>query len=220
MHGLVHLPSDVLRFGPLDMFSCFSFENYLYTLKKLIRHSQNPLVQLVKRLTEATSSISPLLAHLSKTRFHNVPVLTRPHSNGPLPDGQELFRAQEFQSAHYLHWNLSTFHPNRYVLLDDEFKSVVAIENFIEDLDGSVYIIGRSYQNQNPLFQAPCDSCEILSIQCVYQPSPLLCRWPIEKIKTKAFAMRMVSQEGDVEECDDHGTRLAVFPLFMQDKYL
>ncbi len=35
VHCLIHLPLDVLRFGPLDHFSCFPFENFLYRLKKI-----------------------------------------------------------------------------------------------------------------------------------------------------------------------------------------
>lgn len=54
-HCLIHLPADVSRYGPLDYFSCFPFENFLYQLKKLIRHSASPLVQLFKRLIEMSN---------------------------------------------------------------------------------------------------------------------------------------------------------------------
>ena len=36
VHALVHLADDVQRFGPLDEFSAFPFENSLGHLKKLI----------------------------------------------------------------------------------------------------------------------------------------------------------------------------------------
>ena len=40
VHCLIHLSDDAKRFGPLDEFSCFPFENCLYQLKKLIKNFQ------------------------------------------------------------------------------------------------------------------------------------------------------------------------------------
>ena len=48
VHSLIHLPDDVLRYGSLPNFSAFPFENYMQTLKKLLRKSDNPLQQIVK----------------------------------------------------------------------------------------------------------------------------------------------------------------------------
>ena len=39
-------------YGPLDRFSCFPFETYLGKLKRLIRSSNKPLAQLVRRISE------------------------------------------------------------------------------------------------------------------------------------------------------------------------
>lgn len=37
VHGLVHLAQDVKRFGPLNEFSAFQFENYLQIVKNLVK---------------------------------------------------------------------------------------------------------------------------------------------------------------------------------------
>ncbi|KYN21859.1 hypothetical protein ALC57_05753 [Trachymyrmex cornetzi] len=34
VHGLVHLPADCLLHGPLNTFTCFKYENFLYQIKK------------------------------------------------------------------------------------------------------------------------------------------------------------------------------------------
>ena len=34
VHGLIHIAEDVKRFGPLDSYSAFPFENYLGHLKQ------------------------------------------------------------------------------------------------------------------------------------------------------------------------------------------
>jgi hypothetical protein len=52
IHGLVHLADDSLKFGVLDKFSAFKFENKLGTLRKLIRTPNRPLQQLKRRLLE------------------------------------------------------------------------------------------------------------------------------------------------------------------------
>src|SRR6185436_14578774 len=55
VHGLVHLADDVRRHGPVHNFSGFHFENYLGTLKKLVRKAHLPLSQVVRRLLEIES---------------------------------------------------------------------------------------------------------------------------------------------------------------------
>lgn len=52
IHSLIHLAGDVLIHGALDTFSCFGFENYLRKLKRLLRNSRLPLMQIVRRLSE------------------------------------------------------------------------------------------------------------------------------------------------------------------------
>lgn len=41
-----------MKFGPLNTFSCFPFENYLKNIKHLLRKGNKPLSQLRKRLDE------------------------------------------------------------------------------------------------------------------------------------------------------------------------
>lgn len=52
VHGLIHLPEDCLHHGPLDNFSAFKFENYLYTLKRILKTCRHPLQQVGNRLKE------------------------------------------------------------------------------------------------------------------------------------------------------------------------
>lgn len=57
VHSLIHLPDDVEHFNcSLNGISCFPFENYLQTLKKMVRQSRNPIAQVAKRLAELENS--------------------------------------------------------------------------------------------------------------------------------------------------------------------
>lgn len=52
MHCLSHLSEDVKEFGPLDSFSAFSFESFMYRIKCLLRKPNQPLQQLCNRIAE------------------------------------------------------------------------------------------------------------------------------------------------------------------------
>lgn len=52
IHGLTHLVQDAKKFGKLDNFSAFKYENYLQTFKKLLKKSEKPLQQIIRRYFE------------------------------------------------------------------------------------------------------------------------------------------------------------------------
>lgn len=51
-HSLIHLPSDARVFGSLGKINCFAFENFLGSLKKMLRKPNLPLEQVVRRYQE------------------------------------------------------------------------------------------------------------------------------------------------------------------------
>jgi len=53
---MLHLADDALRWGALDDFSAFTFENHLQYIKKLVRGNDKPLEQLSNRVHEIRNS--------------------------------------------------------------------------------------------------------------------------------------------------------------------
>lgn len=51
-HNLIHVASEVQRFGPLDKLSSYAFENSLYQIKRMLRSGYLPLQQVVNRMHE------------------------------------------------------------------------------------------------------------------------------------------------------------------------
>lgn len=52
VHNLAHLVDDVKRFGELESFSAYPFENQLGKIKRLLRTGNRPLAQIAKRMIE------------------------------------------------------------------------------------------------------------------------------------------------------------------------
>lgn len=52
VHYLIHLSDNVVKFGHLDSFSTFSFESFLYEIKKQLKKAEKPLEQLHNRIVE------------------------------------------------------------------------------------------------------------------------------------------------------------------------
>jgi hypothetical protein len=52
MHSLLHVSTNVLVHGSLDSYSAFEFENFMQTLKRLLRSKSCHLSQVVKRVGE------------------------------------------------------------------------------------------------------------------------------------------------------------------------
>lgn len=79
IHNLLHLCNDVRKFGVLDNFSAFPFENFLCTLKNIQRKPEKPLQQLARRYGEQIIS-RPSKNQLISKSF----ILQKQHCNGPL----------------------------------------------------------------------------------------------------------------------------------------
>ncbi|KAF0746333.1 Uncharacterized protein FWK35_00036891 [Aphis craccivora] len=74
IHGLLHICDDYRRFGPLDLCSCFSFENFMKTLKSMLRKHE----QVVKRNEEKCKN------EMINTDFLQDVILSNEHCDGPL----------------------------------------------------------------------------------------------------------------------------------------
>lgn len=74
VHNLIHLSEDVKRYGSLDTFSAFPFENYLKKLKQMLQKSEKQLSQLNNRINE-----NARFAINSQNIIPNAPLLLKPN---------------------------------------------------------------------------------------------------------------------------------------------
>lgn len=216
VHCLIHLPNDVLRFGPLDQFSSFPFENYLQKLKRRIRRSNNPLAQLVKRLRE--SSNIQTFCRLENTA--NSVILKQEHRKGPTISIEKT-NERQFKVAQCASWKLTCSPPNNFVYLND--NSVFCIGNIVQR-SGALYLVGRNVSMISNLYERPLNAANMLNIFVVQLLSHCaLSEISISCVKCKAMTIP-VDNETDISGSDHdpqspYNPSFAVFPLLMQDKF-
>lgn len=69
VHSILHITDDADQFSGLDNCSAFKFEEYLYTMNKMVRNGTHPLRQFAKRLEERQSSV---LQYFKEREIRNV----------------------------------------------------------------------------------------------------------------------------------------------------
>lgn len=177
VHVLSHLPDDVEKYGTLDLFSAFPFENSFSKIKDLVRSSHKPLQQIVRRLHEICS--------LNLDSEEQSSSLLMEHTMGPLSN--ELNTVKQFKKMLYEN---STFCINSYSAANSYFISknskTVQIENIVSTSEGEVMIIGKEYESYHSLYEYPFDS-RLLNIYVVDKLSEISKTWHARDIASKAM---------------------------------
>jgi len=175
VHNLLHLTSDVKKFGALDVFSAFQFESYIYDLKKLIRKGEKPLQQIDKRLHELNFCIN-------RSEVRNKRFLEKDHKNGPLSHERDYIEEYKILYLDLFYLNCDD-NKNNCVILND--NTIVCVLNIAKSQDNNLYIIGKKLVPYRNLFLIPCESRH-LGIVIVRQ-NRCIESWLCHNICTKAF---------------------------------
>ena len=177
VHNLIHIVMDVLRFGNLDSYSAYCFENLLQILKNLVRKSDKPLQQLVKRIGEI--EINRMVQ--AEPERMTTGTLTNKHFAGPLING---IVGQQFKNLQLKSTLLAVSMPNNCVILSED--QVVLIENFVRR-NSQTLIIGRKFMQNKDFFCQPIPSRNLMYFE-VWDLGPLDV-WSVEDVTGKAFIM-------------------------------
>lgn len=193
VHSLLHLVDDVKKYGPLDNFSAFKFENYMQILKKYLRKSEKPLEQVLRRCMEKKN------LHTSTTLPHSVSRhcnLTSLHHNGPLLPNchNPQYKVIKFNGMTF---KAGTLADNCCSL---NCGAIVCIENVAYCAERNIpVIIGYEFIEKEDLFSIPCSS-SLLGVYSVHSLSDLK-SWPLTKIEKKNVKF------------PDENNKFAIFPL-------
>lgn len=118
VHQLIHLADEYKQFGPLDNVLGFPFENYRGQIKHLLRKPQQPLQQVVKRLSEKPRVELPLPT--------DQPVLQNIHTDGPLPQHVAL----QYTKVSSSRFTLSTKQGDNCIEVGDR---IAVVQNIVQE---------------------------------------------------------------------------------------
>lgn len=178
IHGLLHLTDDYKNYGSLDNCSTFPFENYMQTLKSMLRKPHKPLEQVVLRYNEGVN--------LNSARQDVHGLLFGPHDKGPLLNG--ICTNPQLSS-----FMLGNCKVKSKVDADSYFyttnNEIVKLVNIAYSKnDGNVILIGRQFKEKEDFYLQPINS-SLFGMFKVKHISNDLKHWDISEAKTKIMIM-------------------------------
>lgn len=174
VHGLIHVAEDVRKYGRLENYSAFPFENHLQSLKKMIRKHEKPLAQIMKRMKEFEST------HFALNETPNQLLCHHSHCKGPVPD----MSWTQYEFFGFDSFSINIKKPaDSFCLLNDQ--SIIRVFNILKK-DNQIYIYGKKFLEIDNFFSRPCESSAI-GIFLVRRFS-IFYLWPVESISKKVIA--------------------------------
>jgi len=195
-HSLLHLSDDAEKFGILDNFSCFKFENFMMQIKKLVRNFNRPLQQIARRIEEVTKNATLDFEYITSC---DKIIYSGDNINGPVLSGCE---PPAYKKLRFHNFIIIAGDIRNNCCSVNEGKTIVRVENILMYNNCHV-IIGYEYTAQQNLYSIPGLESSIINIYEVGSLSVILKMWPVEDIKCKFYAYETMSSDGS----------WAVFPI-------
>lgn len=184
VHILCHLNDDVEKFGPLDNYSAFPFENYLQTLKKLVRSPHKPLQQIIRRLKEIDCNQNVL-----HQETQDVPLLLLEHNSGPFPANDifqyKMYRKIKYKNVIFYVWQYCNADCYCYT----KEGKVIKIHNILFRCHDNILLFyGKQFLSYVSYYEYPYDS-EILDIFRIKDVSNEFVTVPFEDVIAKCLLL-------------------------------
>ena len=138
VHSIIHLADDAVRFGALDNFSAFPFENYMQHLKKKVRGQRRELTQIIHRVAE-----DELWASSHKNRLEE----------------NRLIKSHRFSKYTYNGTVISSDQANCYFYT--HFNKLIKVFEVIQQNGHNVMVKYKELLNLGSLVHYPCDSTKL-----------------------------------------------------------
>lgn len=158
IHNLLHITSDVKKFGSLDEYSAFRFENFNASIKKIMRKFDKPLQQLAKRYSEIENNTNETF------KLNTKHVCSKPHTNGPLIDYFSKDESSILQFKCFSFNKLSITSEclkNGSCILNND--TVVFVQNIVSKSNEIFILYNKLTYNQSRsnFYTSPCSSTNI-----------------------------------------------------------
>ncbi|CAI6373398.1 unnamed protein product [Macrosiphum euphorbiae] len=187
VHGLVHISDDYERFGPLDNIAAFPFENYLKSLKKMIRKHDKPLQQIIRRCNERHF----IEGKTSEQHLKNCEQLKHKHTDGPLLENLIGF---QYKKLYLKNIKIKVGNNADSFILNDS-NDIIKVENIVSlHKTNEIVIIGKVFEIKKPFYEKPIPSI-VLNIYEVNNLSLTHKYWSYNCIKNKMMLLELNGQK-------------------------
>ncbi|XP_070496104.1 uncharacterized protein [Chironomus tepperi] len=139
-HILKHLPDDVLKYGALDNFSSFPFENHIGILKRSVKSPAKPLQQIYKRLMERMNEVPEKICNKRKQKLD-----------------------KQIDNTTFLRLNIDDItlgYNEKDSFVQDIDGRIVKIEKFVIEGE-TVYLHGVEYVEKANIYELPFESSDV-----------------------------------------------------------
>lgn len=198
VHGLLHIVEDAKKFGTLDSFSAFRFENFLQTVKRIVRKHEKPLQQIARRYFENCKCVTKVAGGRRRQTLL-VPGIKSENHDGPLIENCAGCQYTIVTSDNFL-LRANTL-ADSCCGLDD--GSIIIAHNFIRCYrSNKMIVIGKEFCTKRNLYNVPCPSS--LMGEFLVDDLSEFKVWDLKKIVKKYVKL-------------PHGTKFFVLPLLHSD---
>jgi len=165
VHSLIHLSKDAKKYGVLDNFSSFPYENYLQHLKKIVQPGRFPLTQLYNRITEERACKTSTFETSG-----NYPILDGYHLNGPLPENISCDSVSQYSILFMKTFTIRIENIKRRSKKRDDCIIMASnkkglVKNII-NRNGDIFIICSMFEKVVPIYNFPCSSMFVGMYEC------------------------------------------------------
>lgn len=176
VHNLLHICRDVKKYGVLDNFSAFRFENYMSTIKGMIRKGDKPLEQIARRYAEMEAAEEDLcfVPELS---------LQQPHNDGPLTE-KCINVKQQYKFCKSKSYTIDCNNSKDCCVLLEE-GTFAKISNILQYENNKIGVIEKKMLHKESLCDEP-DS-RLINIHIVVPSNALQFSRSIDEIQRKVW---------------------------------
>lgn len=188
VHSVIHLATDAKKYGVIDQFSSFPYENYLQHLKKIVKPGRFPLVQLYNRISEEWYCNSSECSDINSSLI-NYPALDGHHYFGPLPNNLTSESVIQYSILITKKFTLRVSNLKRRSKKKDDCVVMndgkVCIVKNILSMNGKIFLVCIRFEYAIPIYEIPCPSTSVGMMEC----SKMLCElelYDVDRIQFKA----------------------------------
>lgn len=190
VHNLLHLSNEVRKFGPLDSFSSFRFENFLQILKSFLHKAEKPLQQVIRRYTERRQT---LYESMNNKSIHSLYKLEKARRVTDILTNE----VQDIVESQYRKLILENYEidcnseANNCIMTKN--RNLMTVKNIVKCTNNTIYIVGYELKKTDVLYKRPFSS-ENLDINAIEEINSNVISCLLHEIQGKMWKIKFNSK--------------------------